>query len=77
MTLAYEAEQTRTIVKTVTADEPVSNICNSVNVNNVKSSFASSTCAVKLVIKSVKFNDIVDIPNVAEPLCSKIYLSNN
>ena len=65
----------------MTADEHVSNICvstncNSVNVNNVKSSVASSTFAVKPVTNSVKFNDIVNAPNVAEPLCSDIYSSN-
>ena len=63
MTSACEAEQSRTILKTVTAGEHVSNICvsticNSVNLNNVKLSVAFSTFAVKPVTNSVKFNDI-------------------
>ena len=81
ITSPHEAEQSRTILKTVTAGEHVSNICvsticNSVNVNNVKPSVASSTFAVKPVTNSVKFNDIVNAPNVAEPFCSNIYSSN-
>ena len=82
MTSAYEAEQTRTIVKTVSAGEPVPNIrvstiCNSVNMNNAKPSVASCTFVVKPVTNSVKFNDIVNALNVAEPLSSNIYSSNN
>ena len=73
MTLAYKAKQTRTIVNTVTDGEPGSNICvsttcYSVNVNNVKPSVVSSTFAVKPVSNGVKFNDIANAPNVAEPL---------
>ena len=69
-------------MKTVTVGEHVSNICvsticNSVNVNNVKPSVAPSTFSVKPVTNSVKFNDIVNVPNVAEPLCFNIYSSNN
>ena len=48
----------------------------SVNVNNVKFSIASGTFSVKPVTNSVKFNDIVNAPNVTEPLCSNIYSSN-
>ena len=83
MTSAHEAEQTRTIVKTVTAGEPVSDICvsticnSSVNVNNAKPSFASSTFAVKSVINSAKFNDVVNVPKVVKPLYSNSYSSNN
>ena len=80
-TSPHEAEQSQTFLKTVTAGEYVSNICvsticNSVNVNNVKPSVTSSTFAVKPVTNSVKFYDIVNEPNVAEPLCSNIYSSN-
>ena len=58
MTSPHEAEQSRTILKTVTAGEHVSNICvsticNSVNVNNVKPSVTFSTFAVKPVTNSV------------------------
>ena len=81
MTSPHKAEQSRTFLKTVTAGEHVSKICvstifNSVNVNNVKPSVASRTFAVKPVTNSVKFNDIVNAPNIAEPLCSNIYSSN-
>ena len=44
--------------------------------NSVKFSVASSTFSVKPVTNSVKFNDIVNDPNVTEPLCSNIYSSN-
>ena len=59
MTSAYEVKQTRAIVKTVSAGMStfnicVSTICNSVNVNNVKPSVASSTFAVKPETNSVK-----------------------
>ena len=79
MTSPHEVEQSRTILKTVTAGEHVSNIrvstiCNSVNVNNIKHSIASSTFAVKPVINSVKFNNIVNAPNVAEPLSFPILI---
>ena len=81
MTSPHEAKQSRAILKTVTSGEHVSNICvsticNSVNMNNVKPSVASSTFALKPVTNSAKFNDIVNAPNVAEPHCSNIYASN-
>ena len=62
MTSPHEAEQSRTILKTVTAGEHVSNICVSTICNsvNMKPSIASSTFAVKPVTNSVKFKDIVN-----------------
>ena len=79
MTSTCKAEQSRTLLKIVTAGEHVSNICVSTicnSVNNVKPSVASSTFAVKPVTNSVKFNDIINARNVAEPLCSNCYSSN-